>query len=190
MAEEGRRLWNEGPPAPTARLGGHLRPGKTGCSRTRTSMVRLSTQKRLHWKCRANPEKPQVFDVIDGTWMRRTINETIKNCAKFTGNFKTRICCETNNNVCLGYYPDISCGWEHDAAEMQHQNPGRKSYHVHTISTMDSGHQSWVPTDRVSRPAGRATSLFCLEWNTGYATRVNLGLYLIKCNTSQFLRLG
>ena len=40
-------------------------PGRTGCSWTRTSMTRSSSQKVLIWKCRANSGTP-VCDVIDG----------------------------------------------------------------------------------------------------------------------------
>ena len=66
VAEEGRRLWNEGPPAPTERLGWPppTVSGRTGCSWMRTSMMRLSSQKKLNWKCRASPGKTQVNDVI------------------------------------------------------------------------------------------------------------------------------
>ena len=112
VAEEGRKLWNEGPPAPIARLGWPppTVSGRTGCSRTRTLMMRLSSQKRLNWKCRANPKKPQVYDVIHIAWIWRRINETINVCAKIICMFETRIRCETNSVLSLvGYYPVLSC---------------------------------------------------------------------------------
>ena len=41
--------------------------GRTGCSRTHTLMMRLSSQIRLNWKRRTNPGKPHVNDVMHGT---------------------------------------------------------------------------------------------------------------------------